>query len=366
MKLLLGILAFLSLFMVLVPMKGGKAGWLHRKGSSQWLTRTEKSKWMDVRAGSRHSDELERPVVEMAFPKKAISRIALFWGRRGTGKSLGMTYFGYLLHQLNKRRGYNTITLSNYQVSYADICDQGILRKITKFPDWAHDGRLMIDEITETMTSKRSMSRVAVETESLLTMVRKLRLELLCTAQFPHQLTGAVQHQIDFFIRTKMLYRPAVRYVNGRMQRYWQVGLKTFWYDWNGSITDRPHDRRNWPPREEDADHVRVDWGLEQMFGHYQTNEVIVSEHLEGREEIVARMQEQQEREKMLDDIFGEENFMVLSLFRSIAIREVLDGEQLSDAEFQRLCDYLGVDQIPDANTGELYAVRPNDRSIWA
>ena len=78
MKLLLGILAFLSLFMVLVPMKGGKAGWLHRKGSSQWLTRTEKSKWMDVRAGSRHSDELERPVVEMAFPKKAISRIALF------------------------------------------------------------------------------------------------------------------------------------------------------------------------------------------------------------------------------------------------------------------------------------------------
>ena len=352
--------------MTLVPMKGRRQGWLQRPASSQWLRRTDKSKWMNVRSGSRHDEELERPVIEMAFPSKAISRIALFWGRRGTGKSLGMTYFGYLLDQLSKRRGYKTITLANYQVSYADICDERILRTLAKFPDWAHDGRVLIDEITETMTSKRAMSRVAVQTESLLTMVRKLRLEMLCTAQFPHQLTGAVQHQIDFFVRTKMLYRPAVRMENGKMKRCWQVGLKTFWYDWNGSITDRPHDRRNWPPREEDADHVRVDWGLEQMFGHYQTNEIIVSEHIEGREEIVARMQQQKEREKMLDDIFGEERVMDMERFRRIAVKEIVDGEQLTDVEFQRLCDFLGVDMIPDAQDNGIYVVRPDNKSVWA
>ena len=168
-------------------------------------------------------------------------RITLFFGLRGQGKSLAASIFAHKFKYDSwvYSDGLAPKSLvSNIRLAQGDITDPDIhMRFADEENNEAMRNSIVVwDEAAEVMNRMRTTSRVNVEVNHVLTMMRKLGSELLFTTQFPNAVTGMFNQQCDWYIRPNITKWKVP--VDG--EEYIRAYMDLDFWNWNGSITGYP------------------------------------------------------------------------------------------------------------------------------
>lgn len=194
-------------------------------------------------------------------------RTMLLLGRRDAGKTLTMT----ALAQFQKERyGFFHSPFkiaSNYWLSsdLGDYYSAWIIDRIMDYPTWAKDMLCCIDEIQTAASSRRAMAKSNVLLGMFLTMIRKRRIEIVFTTQFPQVLDAQLLLQVDYFVECEK--SPDAHSVRLYIHDYW------------GQFTGKFY-RKPWPPMRYMADEVRTLYGTNAVFGKYRSGQAIASLYL--------------------------------------------------------------------------------------
>ena len=198
--------------------------------------------------------------------------VCFFYGRRGQGKTLGMTTTGAIMRERYRRMGLKNQLFSNYWTAFSDMSHPYLIDQLNEFPVWAHDGILMIDELASAFPSVRAQSTVNLLFSNLLTQIRKRRMEALFTTQFVSQVSFTVLVQTDLFILCESQ-------MGGRAIKMY---IFDYWGQWSGKFW-----KKRWPPMKQEADWVKTMHNTDKLWGSYNTDEVIASLHSDVRGEII-------------------------------------------------------------------------------
>ena len=217
----------------------------------------------------------ENDGIKLYFPgdvparKKRFSpSMTMIMGRRDAGKTFSETAWAWFLHEHNRRLGGPMRVASNYAMD-PSICwkwDLDISDQIIDLPPWAENLYLFMDEMQQMFSSRRAMSKDNVSFASLLTMIRKRKIEMMTTTQFPQVLDYQLLMQVDWFAQA--VASPDMKVI--------EWFLFDYWGQFTGNFT-----RKRWPPRLEDADAsikiiVPEPWRIWTM---YDTDQVIGSRY---------------------------------------------------------------------------------------
>lgn len=199
----------------------------------------------------------------------------IFTGRRGQGKTLGMTClagFQWLRYRIN-HLPFQVCT--NYKVDFAEVNDPYLIDRLIEYPEWAWRKLVLIDEVAAAFPSRRSMTHSNVLFSNFLTQIRKRAIEVMFTTQFPQVLDTQVLLQIDLVMECEIVGRPP-KAIN--------IFVYDFWGQWTG---------RNWTKRfpPEWGTH---DWeigltGVDGVFPYFETAEVIAPMASKRRDQMIQR-----------------------------------------------------------------------------
>ena len=198
----------------------------------------------------------------------------MLFGTRGKGKTLFMSVLARVFDQRYRRagvRGRRKI-FANYWNEDADVCDPFVLDALIdpRYMHLIHDGLLLIDEIQSAATGRRAMSRVNVGLAYYLTQIRKQHLDVVFTTQRPQYIDQQVLTQVNLFVETRMTF-----------ERGAPPTLTAFVHDYFGEVVaDHMYRERRGLPKPWEADWVRTVWGVEKVFGRYDTDETVVPMYL--------------------------------------------------------------------------------------
>lgn len=194
--------------------------------------------------------------------------VIMFTGRRGTGKSLSATALSYMDLQANRQRGdKDFFVASNFFLKFAEVKHPFIVDEIQRFPDWAYHLLLCIDEIATQFPGRKSMRTIQLDFSMFLTQIRKRRIELLMTTQFPQIVDVQILMQVDLFVQTEFHY---VLSPDGK-----RIGICDLYiHDWWGQWTGRQY-KKVYPPAIWDYDWHRRILNVQKMFDQYDTDEVV-------------------------------------------------------------------------------------------
>ena len=209
----------------------------------------------------------------------------MLWGRRGEGKTLGMTAIAnamretYLSHGVRYHktlRPWGRRIGSNYHIDFADFNNPMLVDMIVDFPPWARRMLFCVDEILAFFPNRRSLARPNLNFSTFLQQIRKLETELIFTTQFPQNMDGQILQQIDLFGTPKRINK-------GR-------DLKILLWDWWGQFTGNFASKK-WPPNpaENPPDYQLTIYDIERFYGAYPTEEVVAPMWSASREDMVAR-----------------------------------------------------------------------------
>ena len=202
-----------------------------------------------------------------------------------------------------------------------------------KYPDWAEDLVIALDEITEYLPSKRPMSAIALRIESFMTMIRKIDCDVVATCQYPKRLTTAMRDLVDFYVKP-VLHRGA----DG------SLASTIYWWDWQGDVTGRAHSETEdgWPPRLETADWVSGAAGLEALFPLYDTNEVIVGPYVPERERLIALLRRRRHKKRIRERLFVGVDRLPLDDVLQHLMSGAYTEDPITEEEAHGLLAYLG------------------------
>jgi hypothetical protein len=207
--------------------------------------------------------------------KRRLSPLVLFFfGRRGQGKSLVMSAIAKMMQDRYRSAGRDTGLVSNYYLDFADRADPYLLDELIEFPEWAYNLLVCIDEVATAFPGRRSLAKINVLFSSFLTQIRKRRIEVMFTTQFPQVMDQQILMQVDLFIRCEAIQ-------GGR-----HVRLEI--YDWWGQYTGN-FDRKPWPPLVGTHDNEITIFNTNTVFGAYSTNEVVANVNSDSRDALIAR-----------------------------------------------------------------------------
>lgn len=196
-----------------------------------------------------------------------------FIGRRGKGKSLGMTAVAKLTMDRAALKGNRFSVASNYQLDFADWKDPFIVDIISEtYPWWARDMLICIDEIQAAFPNRRSIARINLDFATFLTQIRKRRVEVMWTTQFPQVLDYMVLMQTDLFIECE-------QFNNAR-------AIDCYVHDYWGQFTGKNF-KKPWPPRRELYDWQVTLWNTDAVWGLYDTEEVVPPLWSKARDDIL-------------------------------------------------------------------------------
>lgn len=225
------------------------------------------------------SEQILRPA-DMVLHSNSSPLCSMLVGRRGAGKTLGMTAIGYFMRQAYVRAGGSMRLCSNYNVSFADLVDEHIVDRLNVFPTWGHDLLVLVDEVSAYFPGRRSLARINLDFCEFLRQIRKRRVEFVFTTQFPQVIDQQLLMQVDLFIQVEMLRR-------GCGAAGHRVCLELVTHDWWGQWTGEMMPRV-WPPRERDASWTTLLHRVDLLFGSYDTKEVVAPIWSSRREGIIA------------------------------------------------------------------------------
>ena len=239
------------------------------------------SRRVQIYPGTEREREVRFPW-EVPNSKDFYPIVAMFWGRRGQGKTLSMTAFGAMMLQRYIRSGIKSSPsnpnghkiVANYHVTFADFYNPMLVDMLVDFPWWAHDMCCLVDEILAFFPNRRSLARGNLNFATFLQQIRKRGIELLFCTQFPQNMDKQMVEQIDLFIRPEL-------FNNGN-------SVRLHIWDWWGQFTGNMNIKR-WPPMPE---RDPPDWivplhGIKAVYGAYPTGEVVAPMWIGNRDEII-------------------------------------------------------------------------------
>ena len=264
------------------------------------------------------------------FRSQPDTSLGLFYGTRGKGKTATMVYLADFAKRRSekimrrKHPNFERRVFSNIYVEFAHRSNPTIYHDLQKFDEIVKargtggeldfiGGILLMDEIADVAPAMRTMSGDSMGLSNALRMLRKLKLEMFACAQFPTELGRVSLRQVDFFIHPEIIRRRRIFDPRtGRMRK--TADVRTYWYNWNGTFTNKPRFGQPFPPPPDSADRVVVYPDLGRVWGLYNTDEIVLSPHtLEGKRQLqshnerVARENELAELEDHLGQIPLEE-----------------------------------------------------------
>lgn len=201
--------------------------------------------------------------------------VVMFWARRGRGKSLSMTAMASMMKQRYKVARVNRKFYSNYWTAFSDDYGQELIDEIVQFPEDARDCLMGIDEAQAYFPGAKSTRNMTVDFVGFLTQIRKRRVEIMFTTQFPQVITGNLLMQVDLFVEVETFK------LNGRT--HVNIWAHDWWGQWTGDIAANKH----WPPPREFADWSWTLWNVDAMFGQYDTDQVIAPVWSKARRRII-------------------------------------------------------------------------------
>lgn len=204
----------------------------------------------------------------------------LLLGRRGAGKTLGMTALGWFLHRAYLKAGGFRKVMANYHVGFANLVHPYLIDELNGFPAWGHDSLCLVDEIAAYAPGRRSLARTNVDLATFLQQVRKRRMDFIFTTQFPQVLDQQVLMQIDLFVQVEL-------HAGGCGAQGHRYCLDMVTHDWWGQWTGNMMLRR-WPPDRNDHDWTMTLHDCRRVFNKYNSNEVIAPIWSRNRANIIA------------------------------------------------------------------------------
>ncbi|MGE4582722.1 MAG: zonular occludens toxin domain-containing protein [Synechococcus sp.] len=198
--------------------------------------------------------------------------VTFFFGRRGQGKTLAMTTLAYMMAERYKKAGlHNHQVLTNYATSFSTFTPY-LIDEMIQFPAWLKDGAVCIDEVQSAFPSARAMSSINVLFTNMLTQLRKRKLEISFTTQFPQMISYGVLTQVDLFVLCEKV-------AGGRAIKLY---IFDHWGQWTGKTW-----KKNFPQPKSEADQIITLHNTDKMWGAYNTEEVVASFQSEHREQII-------------------------------------------------------------------------------
>jgi len=196
--------------------------------------------------------------------------VVMFFGRRGRGKTLGMSTVAKYQQSRYQHKKARMKVMSNYNLTFADYASPYVVNDMASYPDWARDAILCIDEVGSQFPSRRALAGVNLNFANFLTQIRKRRVEVMFTTQFPQVVDQLVLLQCDLFIECDV----------DRMARRLDLYIHDWWGQWTGKTYRKP-----WPPDSDSYDDMRTLYNPRSVFGQYRTDEVIAAQWDKRREE---------------------------------------------------------------------------------
>lgn len=200
--------------------------------------------------------------------------MVLLMGRRGRGKTLGMTCLADLQRRRWEHFKLPFEIVSNYWMEPAHRVDPKLVESLNKFPDWGRNLYICLDEIGGQLANRRSLAAINVDFIQFLTQIRKRHNELITTTQFPQWIDMAVLYQIDFFCRMDIF--------NGNRS------IEVYEWDWWGQFTGKDY-RKQWPPQPQDVDHYFEIHNADLMWSAYKSDQIIPPAWAKNKDQIIAR-----------------------------------------------------------------------------
>ncbi len=206
--------------------------------------------------------------------------LCVLWiGRRGEGKSLSMSATAQIQRKRYIAANVNQQIFSNYWLDFADLVTPYLVDELIQFPPWGKNAFITLDEIGATFPSRRAMAGVSVNFATWMTQIRKRNCEIQFTTQFPQVLDGQILLQVDLFIRCRAVRRDRAGHVLSVL-----LECHDYWGQWTGNDARKP-----WPPRPEWADwYVRYDQ-LNNMWSHYNTDQVTPPYWIANRDSVISQ-----------------------------------------------------------------------------
>jgi hypothetical protein len=235
---------------------------------------------------SRRGDrtvKLEGPD-DMPLRHKFMSSAMFCFGRRGQGKSLGMTCLAEFQRQRYARANNGYQVAANIWMEPAAIINPRMVEDLTTFPDWGRKLFICLDEVGALISNRRSMAKENIGFGAFLTQIRKRKNEFIMTTQFPQWTDLQVLYQIDFFM---LMESPD----NGR-----SVHVSVF--DWWGQFTGNFKHKR-WPPEPQDMDWEFTIRGTESMWRSYNSDQITAPIWAKNKDQII--MTEHGDRQENYD-----------------------------------------------------------------
>ena len=196
-------------------------------------------------------------------------------GRRGRGKTLGMTGLGAFQKERFRLRNIPSLIGSNYWTDFSDILNPDMIQWLNADGLWdprAKNMYCLIDEAGAQFANRRSLNAVNVDFIQVLVQIRKLMTEMVFTTQFPQWVDIQVLYQIDLFIMMDSNYDNSI--------------IDMYIFDWWGQWTGR-NNKKAWPPQMEDVDAHATMYNTDSLFNRYRTNQVVPPPWAKNRKQIV-------------------------------------------------------------------------------
>lgn len=118
------------------------------------------------------------------------SKILIYKGRRGNGKTLSMVKDGYKYYTNGWR------ILRNFSCNFGEYIEEDDILKLNKHSN-IQDCVLMIDELQIFFDSRRSMKKENLNFSNFIQQIRKRNIILLCTVQFGNTIDLRLRDHID-------------------------------------------------------------------------------------------------------------------------------------------------------------------------
>lgn len=119
------------------------------------------------------------------------SYAVMLFGKRGSGKSAAMAYFGLEEYELGKNVWYWP---PDYTFKYGEPIEAKTLYSL---PDWLRNGAVLIDELQVLMNSLRTMSTANIMGGTMFQQLRKRGLNIYGTSNQPGRLDATVSLQTN-------------------------------------------------------------------------------------------------------------------------------------------------------------------------
>lgn len=230
---------------------------------------------LDMEAPARKDMRLW-PAADVPRKHRYRPMVVCFMGRRGKGKTLSMTGVGWAQHQRFARYAPYAKIMANYWLSFApeDLCHPLILDELTGFPPWGQNGMLLADEGDAAFTSRRAMARTTLDFSIFVHQIRKRRMEVCYTTQFPQEIDGQLLRQTDIFIQCEA----------HSGDRAVDLFIHDYWGQWSGNDWRKP-----FPPTREECDWQRTLLNTHTLFNKFWSNEVVPPIWHPARQAIIAQ-----------------------------------------------------------------------------